>query len=145
MISSSMLQSSYEWSGKYRRMIIGILRCFNSFIAICSGSVSFSNSTIIGAHMAICKARVPKTRARSYLKMHDFIPNYQILRQIPWNCERILFSHHNQNVSANFYLRFKVIQHTYFVIYLVVMRLFFGTPPPCCPGAMISKFSTSSS
>lgn len=54
-------------------MIIGILRCFNSFIAICSGSVSPSNSTMIGAHMAICRARVPRTRARSYLKEVDKI------------------------------------------------------------------------
>lgn len=67
IMSSSMLQSSYEWSGKYRRMMIGILRCFSSFMAICSGSVSFSNSTMIGAHIAICRARVPNTRARSYL------------------------------------------------------------------------------
>ena len=40
---------------------------FSSFCAITSGSVSPSSSTMTGAHIAICRARVPRTRARSYL------------------------------------------------------------------------------
>ena len=41
--------------------------CFSSFWAITRGSVSPSSSTMTGAHMAICKALVPSTRALSYL------------------------------------------------------------------------------
>ena len=66
MISSSMAQSSKEPSGMYLRMMMGIFLCLSSFMAICSGSVSPSSSTITGAHIAICSARVPSTRARSY-------------------------------------------------------------------------------
>ena len=36
--------------------------CLSSFMAICSGSVSPSSSTFIGAHIAICRARIPRTR-----------------------------------------------------------------------------------
>ena len=66
MISSSMAQSSKDPSGMYLRMMMGIFLCLSSFMAICSGSVSPSSSTITGAHIAICRARVPSTRARSY-------------------------------------------------------------------------------
>ena len=52
---------------------MGILRCFSSFMAICSGSVSPSSSTITGAHIAICSARVPNTRARSYFVMYRVV------------------------------------------------------------------------
>lgn len=122
MISSSILQSSYEWSGRYLRIIIGIFLCFSSFMAICNGSVSPSSSTIIGAHMAIWRARVPRTRARSYLELR----------------KQYIF------ISIHFVI-IHLAMCTYFVIYRVVIRLFLGTPPPVCPGAIISKFSASSS
>lgn len=119
IISSSMFQSSYEWSGKYRRIIIGIFRCFSSFIAICRGSVSPSNSTIIGAHIAIWRARVPSTLARSYL------------------------------IKKKFYITFFVkpgqsLCLSYLVIYFVVILLFLATLPPVWPAGMISNATSSS-
>lgn len=51
MMSSSMAQSSWLPSGKYRRILIGIFLSLNSFMAIFKGSVSFSMSTITGAFM----------------------------------------------------------------------------------------------
>ena len=47
--------------------MIGIFLSLSSFIAIFRGSVSPSRSTITGAFMDIWRARVPRTRARSYL------------------------------------------------------------------------------
>jgi len=69
-MSSSTPQSSKLPSGKYRRIVKGILRALSSFIAISRGSVSPSSSTITGAFMLICKARVPRMRARSYLVIY---------------------------------------------------------------------------
>ena len=48
-------------------MVKGIFLSRSSFIAISRGSVSPSSCTITGAFMEICSARVPNTRARSYL------------------------------------------------------------------------------
>ena len=83
-------------SGRYRRTIRGIFFWFNSFMAICRGSVSPSRSTSTGAFMLhgtyvsqsdfmphsgfddiathlICRARVPSTRARSYLVKYGVV------------------------------------------------------------------------
>lgn len=60
---------TYYPSGRYRLTTRGIFFSCNSFSAICSGSVSPPVSTSTGAFMLICSARVPRSRARSYLVM----------------------------------------------------------------------------
>ena len=57
-VTAFIRQPFYHLS--YLRMMIGIFLCLSSFMAICSGSVSPSNSTMTGAHMAIWSARVPE-------------------------------------------------------------------------------------
>lgn len=57
--------------------------------------------------MAICRARVPNTLALSYLQAKSYLTNLETLI---------------------------VDKFSYFVIYFVVILLFFGTPPPACPG-----------
>ena len=51
----------------------GIFFSLSSFMAISSGSVSPSGSTMTGAFIDICSARVPSTRAFSYLVMYRVV------------------------------------------------------------------------
>jgi len=94
---------AYHPSGRYRRTIRGIFFWFNSFKAICKGSVSPSRSTSTGAFMLyerhisqsdlnlkpnrgfdyiathlICRARVPSTRARSYLVKYGVVERWSL-------------------------------------------------------------------
>jgi len=52
---------------------MGAFRWLSSFIAILSGSVSPSSSTITGAFMLICSARVPSTLALSNRVMYGVV------------------------------------------------------------------------
>ncbi len=71
MMSSSTPQSSYRPLGKNRRMMIGVFFSRSSILAISRGSVCPPSPTpTIGAPWLICRARVPSTRARSYLVMY---------------------------------------------------------------------------
>ncbi|KAH9594024.1 hypothetical protein MS3_00001156 [Schistosoma haematobium] len=72
-ISSSKLQSSKLPSGRKRRIMIGILLALNSFSAIFRGSRSPSSSTITGADIDSCRARAPKTLARSYFVRYGVV------------------------------------------------------------------------
>lgn len=62
IMSSSMAQSSWLPSGKYRRILIGTFLSLNSFMAIFNGSVSFSMSTITGAFMLHSPVQKNKSR-----------------------------------------------------------------------------------
>lgn len=61
--SSLKLQSSKVPFGKNRRIVIGIFRSCSSFFAMTRGSVSSLISTIGGAPILSCNARVPRIRA----------------------------------------------------------------------------------
>ena len=97
MTSSLMDQSSKLPSGKNRRTMIGIFLSRSSFCAIIKGSVSFAISTMTGALREIWSARVPRTRARSYLVMYlDVIRSFigtarpawfKLLSSLERNCE----------------------------------------------------------
>lgn len=68
MVKSSKDQSSYDPSGSKRRMVMGIFFSCSSRFAIASGSVSPGCiSTIGGAPMLNCNARVPNMRAERRL------------------------------------------------------------------------------
>lgn len=62
-------KKTYYPSGMYRRTMSGIFFSLSSLMAIWRGSVSPSRSTRTGAFMLICRARVPRMRAFSYLVM----------------------------------------------------------------------------
>lgn len=94
------LEQTYYPSGRYRLTMSGIFFSRSSLMAICNGSVSPSKSTSTGAFMLfdillalvrlrttpahssspskdiaylICKARVPRIRARSYFVMYGVV------------------------------------------------------------------------